>query len=313
MKIHMQCLPDQGVSHYYPSALGCLRHGQVPSFAFDMVFVALCRSFGFPARLKSTDSCAQWLDDRGSWQSIAPESPALGLTIQIPEGKKLQYFEHFTLGRWDGRDFVTLKYPDLAMEGSHRFDLQPGLYRVTLTTRQIDGTASAALWHIDLREDTTLPVTPPADQTAQRLKQTPLVLPEGALREQLDAQSKGNWILIFADPGSEPTEHLLTEMLACAGEFQALSSRILLLVEDAQGVQHPTVQQLKATLPKVEVLPLSDSPALTALRSQMQIGDLRLPFVLCTDRLGCGAYAAANYQIRMAQTLLKIQKLLTNR
>ena len=312
MKIRMQILPDQGVSHYYPSALGCLRHRQVPVFAFDMVFVALCRSFGFPARLKSADGCAQWLDGRGSWHSIAPESPALGLTIQIPEGKKLQYFEHFTLGRWDGRDFVTLKYPDLAMEGSHRFDLQPGLYRVTLTTRQIDGTASVALWHIDLREDTTLPVIPPADQTAQRLKQIPLVLPEGALREQLNAHPNGNRILIFADPGSEPTEHLLTEMLACAEEFQALSSRILLLVEDAQMALHPTVQQLKAALPKTEVLPLPDSPALTALRSQMQIGDLRLPFVLCTDRLGHGAYAAANYQIRMAQTLLEVQKLLTS-
>jgi hypothetical protein len=42
----------------------------------------------------------------------------------------------------------------------------------------------------------------------------------------------------------------------------------------------------------------------------MQVGDLRLPFVVCLDSLGRGIYASANYQIRLAQTLLKIQKLL---
>ena len=310
MRSSMQILPDEGVSHYYPSAYGCLRCRQVPTFAFDMVFVALCRAFCFPARLEPHTGHAQWF--AGSiWYGIRPESAPVTLTLTAE--KKLNYFEHFTLGIWDGCDFKTLKYPDLVIDGSHIFRLQPGTYRITVTTRQIDGTASVSLWHMALSKDQTLCVTPPEDQTPRRLKRIPLSLPEGPLKAELARKAGRNLMLIFAEPGSEPTEHLLTEMLEIREELRSLSCRILLLVADAEARTHPTLQRLQLQLPNIEVLCLQDPEALAALHRQMQVGDLRLPFVICADRSGRGVYADANYRIRMAQTLLDIQKLLASR
>jgi acyl CoA:acetate/3-ketoacid CoA transferase alpha subunit len=49
-----------------------------------------------------------------------------------------------------------------------------------------------------------------------------------------------------------------------------------------------------------------DPEAQAALHKQMQAGDLRLPFVVCTNGRGEGVYADGNYRIRMAQTLLEI-------
>ena len=310
MQTSLQLIPDEGITNFYPSALGCLRCRQVPVFAFDMVFVALCRAFCFPARLEPHTGQAQWLDRQGNWHSIRPQRSPVRLTLEIPTGKKLRYFEHFTLGFWNGCDFATLKYPDLAIENRHTFCLQPGLYRITVTTRQIDGTASVALWHLTLQEDRQLQITPPEDQTSRRLKQIPLVLPKGPLQALLQKESGRNLILIFADPGSEPTEHLLREMLDCREDFQALGCRILLLVQTPESQEHPTVRLLKTAIPETELLCLSDPGGLAALYRGMQVGDLRLPFVICTDSHGCGVYADANYRIRMAQTLLEIQKLL---
>ena len=310
MQANMQVLPEEGVSNYYPSALGCLRCRQVPAFAFDMVFVALCRAFRFPARLEAHTRQAQWMDESLAWHCIHPISPTVQLTLEFPAGKQLHYFEHLTLGRWDGSDFSTLQYPDLTVEGSHTFCLQPGLYRITATTRQIDGTASVAIWHLEIQSDRTLRMTPPEDQTPQRLKQIQLALPEGPLQSLLEKDRGRNLLLIFADPGSEPTEHLLREMLECAKAFQALPCRILLLVENANAMAHPTVQLLRAALPQVEPACLQDPAALAALYRQMQVGDLRLPFVICADDRGRGVYADANYRIRLAQTLLEVQKLL---
>lgn len=108
------------------------------------------------------------------------------------------------------------------------------------------------------------------------------------------------------DPGSEPTEHLLREMLEAADEFRALACRILLLTEDRD---HPTLVLLDSSIPEAELLALRDPDALAALHRQMQVGDLRLPFVVCVNRRGYGVYADANYRIRMARTLLDIQKL----
>ena len=312
MQTHMEILPNEGVTNYYPSAYGCLRCRQVPVFAFDMVFVALCRAFRFPARLDIPTGKAQWLD-KGFWRNIHPTVSPVRLTLEFPAGKKLRYFEHFTLGRWDGADFVTLQYPELSVENRHTFCLQPGLYRITATARQIDGTASAALWHLPLSGDTALQITPPQDQTPRRLKQIPLALPDGPLHTLLKEDPGRNLLLIFADPGSEPTEHLLQEMLECARDFRELSCRILLLVEDGEALTHPTVQLLKKKLPVAELRSLRDPAALAVLHRQLQVGDLRLPFVVCADSRGRGVYADANYRIRLARTLLEVQILLADR
>jgi hypothetical protein len=272
-----------------------------------MVFVALCRAFGFPARLESHTGQAQWLENV-KWNDLRPV--AAPVSLEIHTEKKLNYFEHFTIGRWDGNDFVTLKYPELTVEEGHIFRLQPGTYRITVTVRQIDGTASVTLWHLTLSGDQTLHIAPAADQTAQRLTSIPLTLPAGPLKLRLDEIPGRNLLLIFADPGSEPTEHLLQEMLESAAAFQALCCRILLLVAKEADISHPTLHRLQAQLPEMEVLCLQDPDALAALHLQMQVGDLRLPFVVCGDGRGRGVYADANYRIRMAQTLLDVQKLL---
>jgi hypothetical protein len=304
MQSNMEILPDQGVSNFYPSALGCLRHRQVPDFAWGMVFVALCRAFSVPARLDTAKGRAQWWE-AGAWHPVADEKPPVKLTVILPAGQKANYFEHLTIGFWDGQDYVTLKYPDLAIENRHTFCLQPGNYRITATTRQIDDTASVAMHHITLSEDTVLSLSLPADQTARRLKNVPLSLPDGPVKTRWTPDKNG--ILIFADPGSEPTEHLLREMLEHAEDFQNLHCHILLVTELPE---HPTVRLLQEALPEMELCRENDHAALSALHLQMGVGDLRLPFVVCADARGRGVYASANYRIRLAQTLAGVQKLL---
>ena len=225
------------------------------------------------------------------------------MTLTLPAEKKAQSGEHLTIGRWNGQDYVTLKHPDLTLEGSHTFPLQPGRYRITATTRQIDGTASVSMWHMMLHGDIHLAIPLPEDQTGKRLKNVPLSLPDGPVK-QLLPQGK-NALLIFADPGSEPTEHLLREMLEIAEDFRALPCRTLLVT---QLPEHPTVQLLKSALPEMEVFSGSDPQALAALYPQLGVGDLRLPFVVCIDAQGNGVYADANYRIGLAKTLVDVQK-----
>ena len=141
------------------------------------------------------------------------------------------------------------------------------------------------------------------------MKQIPLELPEGPLGKLWQQAPDKSRLLIFAEPGSEPTEHLLREMLALAEDFRKLPCRILLLTETPEALAHPTMVLLQKAIPELECFCLRDPDALAALHRQMQAGDLRLPFALCVDSKGRGVHAEANYRIRMAQTLLEIQRL----
>ena len=308
MQANMEILPDEGISNYDPMAYRCLLRRQVPAFAFDTVFVSLCRAFCFPARLNPHTRKAQWLDPQGNWQDLHPKQPDLQLTLEFPRGQKLNYGEHISISIQRGADFVTLQYPELLLDGRHTFYVQPGFYRITATTRQIDGTASVKLWHFTLSGDRTLFISPPEDQTAYRLKQIPLSLPAGPIKTIWG--SDRNLLLIFATPGSEPTEHLLAEMLELSPEFCALNCRIALIVGTRSAIEHPTVTLLHEKLPDMELHCLQDPEALAALHLQMRLGDLRLPFVVCVDSQDRGVYADANYRVRMAQTLLQVLRLL---
>jgi hypothetical protein len=102
-------------------------------------------------------------------------------------------------------------------------------------------------------------------------------------------------------------------MLESAEEFQNLDCRILLFTESEEALSHPTLQGIKSRIPNVQHHGIRDPQALAYLYRQMKVGDLRLPFVLCTDHKLCGVYADANYRIRLAQTLLDIQRYLQSR
>ena len=308
----MQTVPDYGINNYFPSAYGCLYYKQVPTFAFDMVFVALCRVFRFPARLAPETGEGQWLDDAGIWRSI--RNPAdmsnVTLTLENISGQQLHYSEHISIGRWDGSEFVTLRYPGLLVGENCALEVLPGLYRIITTTRQIDGTASVALHHLTVKQDTAIKLALPADQTAERLLQVPLVLPGGPVKDVLEELAGERGVLIFADPGSEPTEHLLQEMLECSQSFNCEGFPVRIFVDQEEALQNATLQQVNAKLHTVKTQLCCDPEGEAAMHRLMQVGDLRLPFVVSVDDQGRGVYASANYNIRTAQKHLRIQKLI---
>lgn len=312
MRQHMQILQEGGIWEDYPDAYGCLRYRQVPSFAYDFVFVALCRAFGIPARLDSATGEGQWLDYNQQWRNIRSEAQGeiKWLTLENPGDVPLQYQTHISIGKWDGQQFVTLRYPELVIEDKCALPLEVGLYRILTTTRQIDGTASVAVQYLQLNGDRVLPLVIPEDQTAQRLGQISLKLSQGPVKDWLKEVAGRRAILIFADPGSEPTEHLLREMLESADGFREAGCAMDMFLEKPEDLTNPTLQAAQAALPHLRLRICRDPEGEACLHRLLQVGDLRLPFVVTVDEKGRGVYASANYNIGMAQTLLRIQALM---
>jgi hypothetical protein len=252
----------------------------------------------------------QWLDGAGKWHSITGEENPVLLTLENSSGKALSYAEHFSLARWNGSDYVTLAYPGEILKDQWRLALEPGNYRLITVTRQIDGTASTVVRTFSLDQDTSIPVEAASDQTVQKLKDEVLELPSGSLKSALSHMEGRKGLLILADPGTKPTEHLLQELLECADGYSCMDCPVLIFVPGEKALENATLKQVCKALPRVFVTAANDPEGDKYLHYRMQVGDLRLPFVLTVDQNGHGTYAAANYNIRMAQTLLQILKLL---
>lgn len=310
MEENLQIVEHFSVDNYDPSPLGCLQNRQVPQGAFGLVFVALCRAFGFPARLEPHTGAGQWLDGAGKWHPITGQEASVLLTLENHSGKALSYAEHFSLARWNGSDYVTLTYPGQILADRWQLPLEPGAYRLVTVTRQIDGTASVILKTLPLYENATVALEIPADQTPGKLKREELHLPTGPLASALEELRGEKGLVILAQPGAEPTEHLLREMLECADAFQKMGCPIHIFVASRRELEDATLRQVIRAIPRTCVTVARDPAGEKYLHHRMRVGDLRLPFVLVTDKKGRGTYAAANYNIRMAQTLAQILSLL---
>lgn len=310
MQENMETVCRWGLDEFFPSTYGCVKYRKLPGHSVSMVFVSLCRAFGFPARLHPATGEGQWLCD-GMWRS-ARTKEWVNLRLENQAGKDLWYYEHFTLGLWNGRSFETLRFDGLVLNKTCSLTVPAGFYRLITTTRQIDGTASVRILHFDAVCGCVM-VQVPEDQTAMRLKSVPLLpeLPAGPVKEILQETAGVCRILVFADPGSEPTEHLLQEFLECENEFNLQACPICILLRRQEDLQNPTLQSVMQRLPGVQTRVCHDLDAQELLHTVMGVGDKRLPFVLSVDSQDRGVYAGANYSIRMAQTLLLIQKLIS--
>ncbi len=307
LKGRVRITAEEDSPELVPDSAQALLHGCIHKSAFGVLFVNLCRACGIPARQNPNTLAFEWLD-RGIFRPIdAPtEEGTVSLCLVNGSGRPLAYRQRFTLARLQGDHYEPLAFDGLLLRDRQVLEVPPGHYMLLSTTRQIDGTISVRRVYETIKTSTQLPVLVPEDQTGSRIRQVELQLPRGLIRKHL-AETRGRRMALFLEPGKEPTEHLLQELLDCR---EACQNYGLLLFTGAEGDTHnPTLNRVLQALPHTALIPGEDSGGLQALRRAMGVGDERLPFSLALDHRGRGLYACANYNIHTAQTLLNIQKL----
>ena len=112
--------------------------------------------------------------------------------------------------------------------------------------------------------------------------------------------TKSPSLLLWLDAGSEPTEHLLNELLASRSRIRAL--RLVLLLRTRQMLQNEKLRAVLAAFPEAEVWLTADS-AEPAARSAYVDPD-SLPLLLLCDRPRHIIHAAAGYRIGSIDTAL---------
>lgn len=286
---------EYGLTDRRGNAAGYIRHGRCPESEWDILAVQICRALGIPAALSL--QTGKLLGD------AEPEKIPLTLhTRETPMNEE----EHFSLSRWNGYDYTPIRLGSL---GTH--SLEPGAYSLITVRRQIDGTVSANAQRFLLDRPTEKWLIPEPDETAQKLVCLPLPpVPVTALTENAEAVSRRVTqtpsLLIFLQPGAEPTEHLLQELLTIS---DTCKFPIRFLLSRASDLENPTLQAVLRALPTSAAYLYREEDRFP-VQSAAGIGDARLPLALALDSGQRAVYGCANYNIRSAATLLKILTML---
>ena len=112
--------------------------------------------------------------------------------------------------------------------------------------------------------------------------------------------TQGPSLLLWLDVGSEPTEHLLNELLASRSRIRGL--RLVLLLRTWQALQNEKLRAVLAAFPEAEVW-LSAGSAESAARSAYTDPD-SLPLLVLCGRPRRIIYACAGYRVGSVDTAL---------
>jgi transglutaminase-like putative cysteine protease len=321
IKEHVKLVDELGCDTILCSAIGTLQNGVCGKHSFAIVYISVCRALGMAARLNSVTHEPEYYEAlaEGGASFVplkAEDEPVTKYAVSIDNAsdRRLKYGEHITVGKFREGRYETLSYPEDLLEDHWNIEVEEGSYRILSCFRQMDGTVSANAYYYNVPEVTQITVELREDNTRNIMKN--VSLPDAAVETEQHVRAalrgicgESSAMLIFAEPGKEPTEHLLQELLACRQDIEKAQHKVIILLSSWEEATNPTLQRVCRELNPVSLYVCEDREYLARLHQEMNVGDERLPFALAVAQGFLGRYAFANYNIGTAKTLLSILKL----
>ncbi|WP_059046877.1 transglutaminase domain-containing protein [Paenibacillus rubinfantis] len=299
--------------------------------SLDILFVALCRSFGIPARLHPSEQKPQYYAG-GAWVDaglgpIREEAEKRRNTGRLrlrreddgrTDAPAASYMENFTLARLENGFYKTLLYPHGKTDVyDTAFEVEPGDYRITSGVRLKDGTVLGRMTYCRVAEyaetevmlgfpapSLYIPVygTPDPQIPLWRADGTTTTL--GAL-----CQGERGAMVAWLEPDREPSKHLLRETGELAETFDVLGIPVVFVLGSDEGKPAPTPPDSSAAgLPGGTVF-VGDSghAALQRLTDAgISLGSGGFPHLFALDREGNIRYMQSGYKPGSGKEALQV-------
>lgn len=274
---------------------GVLQNNIATTFSIPIHLVQIIRSLGIPARLNPLDRTVEYYDGVSFVSNCDGKAKSSKIKFIKDTHKNPLYGDDFTVCKLDN-DYLTYLNMSENLSISDEVNVSEGLYVVTQSTRQIDGSIIGSLQFCLLNKDEIASVTiyEPVDNTKDKIKSKSI--------NKSIIDDDGKIILAYIENGCEPTEHFLNELLENEEQIKRLGIKVMLEGEtlERNNILSEVLDKGVATYVQSKF-----TKEWKLLRNDMGIGDLRLPFITAVlDKKGL--FSFANYNVGTVDLLLKI-------
>lgn len=287
-----------------PSPLAALTLRQASPEAKRVLFAALCRALGVPARLAPEDGAAEYWHN-GVWKRTEGRDTRGTVVLICPAGEKWACGVDFSLSALTP-DGARLLWP--SADGL-TFSAAPGEYCLLTTNRLPNGDQRVLRRHFSLAA---------GERRTIRLERAHAALAEmlgsHAMEDFFSARTAAGepvsgaaltargGLLAWLAPGQEPTEHLLRELLD--EDLQGLP--LTLLVPDAGSLRNETLRRFCEKNPDVPVLLDGDARTAETAARQTFAEAGKLPLLVVLRGPLTAAYAVSGYHVGSAALALRV-------
>ena len=315
------------INNYYGVPLspeGVLQLNRADGYSRDLLFVAIARSFGIPARLEPATRRPQFMNESG-WNDVfftsvsdktIPRGEIVLQNLSADKDFVPRYYIHYTLARYDNGRFITLDYETDAslMNFPATLSVDTGFYRLITGNRLSDGEVLCGISYFRVAEGEKqtigIKTATPSEKSGVIGKAditSGFTVLETGKQEKLSTFAGSNGMIIAViDPAKEPTKHLMEDIKAVKSTLDQWGGAIIFVVAKDKLTQGFTPSVYREIPDKAVFGYDAQAAVATAISTVCSIdGAPQWPVVVLVNKAGEIIWQSEGYRIGLGDQLVK--------
>ena len=286
--------------------------GRCDERSLRILYVALLRALGVPARLRTLDGLPEsWQD--GTFRPLYPQAEGT-LTLQCEENQNPLYRQNWSLSQWNGGSWQLLQLSDEDWQNGQRtLSLPAGRYRLTTSVRMPNGNQFAAsrVLSVGAGEAVTsdLRLRSYALEDLLGCHEMPVMSARTLDGSEVPDFCRLNGrptLLFWMEEGNEPTEHVLNELAAGRQALQALPVNLVFLLRGKESLNQRTLAGVLRDWPDIQVMLDDWAFDLETAARHLTCDPDRPPLAVVCNGKGQAVYGVSGYHVGSVELLTRI-------
>ncbi|MBU3142603.1 transglutaminase domain-containing protein [Clostridium sp. CF012] len=323
-------LPEREYESLYATPAEVIKLGRGSLISKKILFVAVCRSLGIPARINSSDLSIEYYkhcnESNGRFIKVEDKYSSVNSHVLIVNtGKaKLTYYKNWTIALLENGVYRTLVLDMDILEGNKAsISVASGHYRILTSNRLPNGSIFAVKYTFEVKHNETKAINISLRDAKisdmlenYELQDFNLKDANRNVMHASDLIKDEKNIIIWIEEGKEPTEHILNEMIEMQRDFISIKGQIIFILRDSFAKQNKTLQRVYELIPGIETYYDDFFQSVNTIARRMYLDPDKLPLVLVSN--GCinhgditnkrinVIYACSGYSVGIGDMLIKI-------
>lgn len=295
--------------------MGCLHIKAGSELSKKILFVAVNRTIGIPARLNPSDLSMEYYKGGHFLPVVSKTGKRGSLKLSSKEATVWVYFQNWSLAILKEGRYESLHLENLIWNNGLEVEVEveEGQYRLLTSNRLPNGNIFCKSFCFLLEEGDTKALELSLKEAKLSDMLENIGIPEFKLfndkKEEISALSiaegKKN-LFIWLEESKEPTEHILNELYDRQEEFNKIDGQIIFVMKSHKALQDPTVSRTLNVLPGVKIFYDTFTSNVNTLGRRMYVDPDKLPLIIVTNKGLNGVYAASGYNVGTGDLLLRV-------
>ncbi len=278
-----------------------------------ILFVSICRALGVAARLNPVNMLAEFYKD-GRFESVESlEKGESYIILEKGDGEDWQYWTEFGVGLLSGDGYENLEIDDSEWKDNRlTVSVKSGEYRILTDNRLPNGNLFSAKYHFTLGAGETKTVKlhrheADMSQMLYSYKVDEFKAVDSQGNEVLGSElTAGHAVLMWLQPGEEPTEHILNEMLEHQSEFKALKASVAFMLKNKDALSNAKLSKVLDTFSSIKVYFDGFTSNSEILSRRLFLDPDKKPLIVITKQPLTAVYAYSGYNVGSGTMILRI-------